>query len=114
MEQSPGMRANALLLEAMRAQMESRRRLRELQALTRPTDDEREEAWLLLRSIRTLAAKARQLRLEEAKVRLGALEMPRPSTRSARDVSNKRAGKSRTEYPHGVVQSGAAIEPDQL
>jgi hypothetical protein len=59
------------LLEAMRIQTQTRRRLRELQALRQPTDDERDEAWLLLREIRTLAAHTRRLRTEAAKARLG-------------------------------------------
>lgn len=111
MEKSTVTGAAASLLEAMRTQMQSRRRLRELQALSRPTDDERDEAWLLLRSIRTLAAKARKLRLDEAKVRLGAFEIQLPSTRTARDVPHKRADKPPAKYPHGVVHSGAACEP---
>jgi hypothetical protein len=75
MNKSPEARTAAPLLEAMRAQIQSRRRLRELQALARPTDDERDEAWLLIRSIRTLAKEARLLRLEEAKARLATSEL---------------------------------------
>jgi hypothetical protein len=60
----------ASLVAAMRTQIETRKRLGELQALRRPTDDERDEMWLLLRSVRTLAREARRLRLEKAKVRL--------------------------------------------
>ena len=36
-----------MLIEAMRMQVHTRQRLRELQALTHPTDDERDEAWIL-------------------------------------------------------------------
>jgi ABC-type phosphate transport system auxiliary subunit len=60
----------ASLVAAMRTQIETRKRLGELQTLRRPTDDERDEMWLLLRSVRTLAREARRLRLEKAKVRL--------------------------------------------
>lgn len=57
----------ASLVAAMRTQIETRKRLGELQALRRPTDDERDEMWLLLRSVRTLAREARRLRLEKAR-----------------------------------------------
>ena len=60
----------ASLVAAMRTQIETRRRLRELQELLRPTDDERDEIWLLLRSVRTLAREARRFRLERAKIRV--------------------------------------------
>ena len=70
MDNRPKTSESELLLEAMRVQMQTRRRLRELQAIPRPTDDERDEVWLLLRSIRTLAAQTRRLRLDAEKVRL--------------------------------------------
>jgi hypothetical protein len=72
MKESPKTGAAESLLESIRMQTQVRRRLRELQALRQPTEDERDEAWLLLRSVRTLAAQTRRLRLEAAKVRLGA------------------------------------------
>jgi len=88
MSKSPEKTEAESLVEIMRTQTQTRRRLRELHELPRPTDDEREEAWLLLRSIRTLASKARQLRLEETKVRLGALETT-PSMRPGQAVSQR-------------------------
>jgi len=71
MRESPDTGTPEALLEAMRIQTHTRRRLRELQALRQPTDDERDEAWSLLRAIRTLAAHTRRLRHEAARVRLG-------------------------------------------
>ncbi len=65
------------LLEAMRIQTQTRRRLRELQALRQPTDDERDEAWSLLRAIRALAAHTRRLRIEAATTRLGGRQVSR-------------------------------------
>jgi hypothetical protein len=65
------------LLEAMRIQTQTRRRLRELQALHQPTDDERDEAWSLLRATRMLAAHTRRLRSEAAKARLGGQSVSR-------------------------------------
>lgn len=114
MEKSSQANADASLLEAMRTQIQSRRRLRELQALTRPTDDERDEAWLLLRSIRTLAKQARKLRLDEAKVRLATFEMPRASTRIARDVPGRRTNETPTKRAPGSPPGGTSFEPDQL
>ena len=71
MEKSPKGAAE-MLIEATRMQIHTRQRLRELQALTHPTDDERDEAWILLRTVRTLAAQARRLRVEIFRVHLGA------------------------------------------
>jgi hypothetical protein len=71
MDESRAARTPESLLEAMRIQTQTRSRLRELQALRQPTDDERDEAWSLLRAIRTLAAHTRRLRAEAARVRLG-------------------------------------------
>ncbi len=73
MIKSPNRGVTESLLEAMRIQIQTRRRLRELQALRHPTDDQRDEAWLLLRAVRTLATENRRLRLQMAQVRLGAL-----------------------------------------
>ena len=72
MERAPRTGATEMLVEAVRMQVHTRQRLRELQALPRPSDDERDEAWTLLRTVRTLAAQARQLRAEISRVRLGA------------------------------------------
>ena len=58
MEKSPSTGAARMLIEAMRMQVDTRQRLRELQSLTHPTDDERDEAWILLRTVRTLAAQS--------------------------------------------------------
>jgi hypothetical protein len=60
----------------MRTQLETRRRMRELQALPHPTDDERDEAWRLLRSIRKQAIEARRVR-QEVKVRLKVVIRPK-------------------------------------
>lgn len=73
MEKTPSTsRAAEILLEAMRMQVSTRRRLQELQALARPTEDERDEAWILIRTVRALAAQTRRLRIEMSKVRMGA------------------------------------------
>ena len=72
MEKSPNTGGSEMLIEAMRMQVQTRQRLRELQALAHPTDDERDEAWILLRTVRTLAAQARRLRVEIFRVHLGA------------------------------------------
>jgi hypothetical protein len=62
------------LVESLRQvdQMKTKagQRLRQLHKLPHPTDEERNEAWQLLRSVRTLTTQNRRLRRAVADVRL--------------------------------------------
>ena len=57
------------LLRVAQMKTKAQQRLRQLHELRRQTDEEREEAWLLLRSVRTLATQNRRLRLEAEHLR---------------------------------------------
>jgi hypothetical protein len=57
------------LLEVNQMKAKARQRLRELHRLARQTDEEREEAWQLLRSVRRLATQNRRLRMRAAYLR---------------------------------------------
>ena len=59
------------LLRLARTQHTLERRLKRLQTTRRPTDEDRDEAWLLLRSLLTLTGHMRRLRKELMQVRLG-------------------------------------------